>query len=106
MFIAMNRIMCQPDYVEKFEHMFRTRAGEVDKMPGFISVKTLRPLKEDQPYIIMSFWEERSNFDDWLKSEAFKLGHRRGFDDVAKARAEGRQSPLTSSMEQYEVISE
>jgi len=106
MFVAMNRITCSSDYIDKFEHMFKTRAGEVDKMPGFISVKILRPLKQDQPYIIMSFWDQKSQFEDWMKHEAFNLGHKRGFDDIAKAKAEGKESPLKSTMELYEVFAE
>ena len=106
MFVAMNRISCTPDYIEKFEHMFKTRAGEVDKMPGFHWVKILRPLKEDQPYVIMSYWDEKSQFEDWMKHEAFKLGHKRGFDDIAAAKAEGKEPPLKSTMELYEVFAE
>ena len=106
MFVAMNRITCTPDFIDKFEQMFKTRAGEVDKMPGFISVKILRPLKDNQPYIIMSFWNERWQFEDWMKHDAFLLGHRRGFDDIARAKAEGKEPPLKSDMELYEVFAE
>lgn len=104
MFIAMNRITCTVEYRDRFEEMFRTRAREVDNMPGFIEAKILRPLAEEQPYIIMTYWDKKEDFDAWVGSEAFKLGHTRGFEDIAKARKEGKHPPITSDMEQYEVF--
>ena len=100
----MNRIACQPDYIERFEEMFRTRAREVDTMPGFQEAKILRPLKEGQPYIIMTYWDNQSNFEEWMKSGAFTRGHSRGFADMETARKEGRPVPLKSDMELYEVF--
>lgn len=100
----MNRITCSDDYRDRFEEMFLTRAREVDKMPGFIEAKILRPLQDGKPYIIMTYWDEKQNFDDWVKSEAFKLGHSRGFKDIEKAKAEGRDAPISSDMENYEVF--
>ncbi|MBD3167373.1 antibiotic biosynthesis monooxygenase [bacterium] len=106
MFVAMNRISCQPDYVERFEELFRNRARQVDTLPGFIQAKILRPLKDDQPYIVMTMWEAKEHFDAWLKTEAFREGHRRGFEDMRRAREEGRTPPMSSTMEEYEVFAE
>ena len=36
MITAMNRIYVVPEYAEQFEQRFRTRAGLVDGMPGFL----------------------------------------------------------------------
>jgi len=104
MFIAMNRIACQPDYIERFEEMFRTRAREVDTMPGFHEAKILRPLQEDKPYIIMTIWDKKENFEEWMKSGQFARGHARGFADIEKARQEGKPAPVHSDMELYEVF--
>ncbi len=104
MFIAMNRITCTPEYSERFEELFLSRAREVDTMHGFIEAKILRPLQEGRPYIIMTYWDRKEDFDAWVNSEAFKLGHSRGFEDIAAAHKEGRKSPVTSDMENYEVF--
>lgn len=34
-FVAINYIDCEPDYVNRFEELFGSRAQAIDKMPGF-----------------------------------------------------------------------
>jgi heme-degrading monooxygenase HmoA len=54
----------------------------------------------------VSYWETEQSFKDWMKSEAFISGHKRGFEEIAKAKAEGRPAPMTSDFKIYQVISE
>jgi heme-degrading monooxygenase HmoA len=77
MFVVMNRISVNPTFSEAFEERFRRRAGEVDKMPGFIRNIVLRPAAPDDPYIVMTMWESREAFEAWTQSEAFRKGHAR-----------------------------
>jgi heme oxygenase (mycobilin-producing) len=102
MFVAMNRITCRPEYIERFESLFSTRAREVDTRPGFQSFHLLRPLKKNQPYIVMTFWDRKEDFESWMHSGEFTKGHSRGFADLDQARKEGSESPMTSNMELYE----
>ena len=41
-FVAVNYINCTPEYQERFEQLFGTRAHAIDLMPGFVdaSIKT------------------------------------------------------------------
>lgn len=102
MFVAMNRITCHPEYVGRFEQLFSTRAKEVDSMPGFQSFHLLRPLKAGQPYVIMTFWDRKGDFEAWMKSGQFTRGHSRGFADIDQARKESKPAPVISEMELYE----
>ncbi len=77
MFIVMNRIPVNPAYAEQFEQRFKDRVGEVDKMQGFIRNQVLRPAAEDLPYIVMTYWEGKEDFEAWVDSDAFKKGHAR-----------------------------
>ena len=77
MITVANRIFVAPEYTQAFEERFRTRAGLVDGMPGFISNQLLRPVNEGDPYIVLTFWESRSHFEAWVNSEAFVKGHAR-----------------------------
>jgi heme-degrading monooxygenase HmoA len=49
MITAMNRIYVAPEFAEQFEERFRTRAGLVDGMPGFVWNKVLRPVNPGDP---------------------------------------------------------
>ena len=103
-FVAVNYINCTPEYRERFETLFGSRAHAIDKMPGFIEMHVLRPDKEGDNYLIVSYWENEDAFKDWTKSEAFIEGHKRGFADIAKAKQEGRPAPMTSDFKTYEII--
>lgn len=103
-FVAVNYIDCTPEYRERFEELFCTRAKAIDTMPGFVDMQVLKPSKEGDHYLIVSHWESEDHFRAWTGSEAFIEGHKRGFADVAKARAEGKPAPMTSDFKTYNVI--
>ena len=77
MITVANRMHIAPDYAEQFEERFRTRAGLVDGMPGFISNMVLRPTAEDDPYVVLTLWETQEAFENWVNSDEFKKGHAR-----------------------------
>ncbi|MBV6502936.1 MAG: hypothetical protein AKCLJLPJ_00992 [Fimbriimonadales bacterium] len=120
-FVAVNYITCKPEYRERFEELFATRAHAIDRMPGFCGMQVLRPegkprrpkrapKEAAQPgevegaYLIVSYWRRKENFEAWTGSPEFLEGHQRGFEDVRKAKAEGKEPPMTSSFRVYEVV--
>jgi heme oxygenase (mycobilin-producing) len=105
-FVAVNYIDCTEAYRTRLEELLATRAHAIDAMPGFINMHMLRPLHEGDRYLIVSYWETESAFKDWIRSEAFLKGHKRGFEDMARAKAEGRPSPMTSDFKTYQIINE
>lgn len=103
-FVAVNYIDCKLFYKERFEELFGSRAKQIDAMPGFVDMQVLRPSKEGNEYLIVSHWENEESFKAWTKSETFLEGHKRGFADIAKAKAEGTEAPMKSDFKTYEVI--
>ena len=77
MITVMNRIAVNPEFAEQFEERFSNRARMVDEMPGFISNQVLRPVAPGDPYIVLTLWESREQFDAWTHSDAFAQGHAR-----------------------------
>lgn len=75
MITVANRIYVKPAYAEAFETRFRERAGLVDKMPGFICNQILRPVNEDDPYVVFTTWNSRQDFLSWVRSDEFVKGH-------------------------------
>lgn len=105
MFVAINYITCSEEYKTRFEELFSTRARAIDTMPGFQHMHVLKP-HENGEYLIVSHWESEENFKEWTKSQAFIEGHKRGFEDVAKAREAGLEPPMKSIFKTYHVIAE
>ena len=77
MITVANRIYVSSEYAEQFEERFRQRAHLVDDRPGFQANLVLRPSKPDEPYVVLSFWDSREDFEAWMKSDAFVKGHAR-----------------------------
>lgn len=102
-FVAINYIHCEPNYRERFEELFASRAKAIDKMPGFVDMQVLRPNGEGE-YLIVSHWASEAAFKTWTTSPEFLEGHKRGFEDIRKAREQGIKPPMSSSFKTYEVI--
>lgn len=104
MFVAINYITCNEDYRERFEELFATRAKAIDLMPGFKNMHVLKPNDAQGDYLIVSHWDSEENFKEWTSSPAFLEGHKRGFEDIAKAKQAGLEPPMKSSFRTYNVI--
>ncbi len=104
-FVAVNYITCEPDYRERYEQLFASRAHAIDRMPGFHHMHVLRPSADGQPYLVVSYWASEADFKAWMGSPEFLEGHKRGFDDIRRAKEEGRTPPMTSQFQTYAVIS-
>lgn len=78
MITVANRIFVRPEYAQAFEERFLQRPRLVDGMPGFIENHVLRPTKEGEPFVVLTFWESLEAFRAWTSSENFKEGHKGG----------------------------
>lgn len=103
-FVAINYITCDPAYKTRFEELFRSRARAIDGMPGFRHMEVLRPSAEADAYLVVSHWDTEDAFKQWMKSDAFVQGHRRGFADMREAQESGQKPPMHSEFRTYEVI--
>lgn len=103
-FVAINFITCQPDYVQRFEELFTSRAHAIDRLPGFRRMQVLKPQEPEGKYLVISWWDSEEHFKAWTRSPEFLEGHKRGFEDMARARAEGRTPPMHSEFRCYEVL--
>ena len=103
-FVAVNYIDCDDGYKERFEVLFKTRAGAIDRLPGFQKMHVLKPQEEAGSYLIVSYWDSEENFKQWTRSPEFLEGHKRGFEDIARAKAEGKTPPMRSSFKTYTIL--
>jgi heme-degrading monooxygenase HmoA len=103
-FVAINYINCKPYYRKRFEELFSTRAHAIDRMPGFLGMEVLKPRDDNDNYLVVSYWDSEEHFKNWTKSPEFIEGHKRGFEDIRKAREKGEETPMTSDFRTYEII--
>ena len=104
MFVAINYITCTEGYKKRFEELFGSRAHAIDRIPGFKNMHVLKPMDGKSDYLVVSYWESEENFKTWSRSPEFIEGHKRGFEDLAIAKKEGKEPPMSSSFKTYKVI--
>lgn len=105
-FVAINYISCKEHYRERFEELFATRARAIDHLPGFKRMNVLRPNKENDQYLIVSYWDSKEQFEAWTRSPEFLEGHKRGFEDLRLAKERGEEAPMHSDFRTYDIISD
>jgi heme-degrading monooxygenase HmoA len=78
MFIAMNRFKVQRGSEADFEKVWTSRDTHLQGVPGFSTFHLLRgPERDDHTlYSSHTIWRSRSAFEDWTRSEAFRMAHR------------------------------
>ncbi|MCG7873045.1 MAG: antibiotic biosynthesis monooxygenase [Candidatus Thiodiazotropha lotti] len=75
MFIVANRVPVAEAYQEMFEARFQARSGQIDKQPGFVRMQVLKPSNPDTPYIVLTSWQDRAAFENWVGSDDFRQAH-------------------------------
>lgn len=74
-FVAINVLSVPQERREMLEQRFASRAGEVDKTPGFQAFELLRPVEGEDRYFVYTRWDTREAFEAWTTSQAFGQGH-------------------------------
>jgi heme-degrading monooxygenase HmoA len=98
-FVAINAIEVPAERAEAFSERFANRAGMVSKSPGFVRFELLRPSDAGTRWLVVTHWEQQSDFEAWMGSQSFERGHGRG------EGAPPPQAPVASASElwQFEV---
>lgn len=103
-FVAINTIHCKPGYVSRFEELFCSRARAIDRVPGFMQMKVLKPRADGEPYLVVSEWKDEESFTKWVGSPEFHEGHRRAFEDLAEAKRRGEEPPMRSDFGTFDIL--
>ncbi len=75
-FVVCNNIPVTDEGRPVFEYRFKNRAGLIEKEPGFVAIRVLRPVDSDT-YVIMTLWNEEKDFKQWQQSKAYEHAHKK-----------------------------
>lgn len=74
--IVLNNIPISKEGQAAFEERFLGRARAIEKTPGFVAIRVLRPL-DDETYVVLTQWESEQAFRDWQQSSAYEKAHKK-----------------------------
>jgi heme-degrading monooxygenase HmoA len=77
MIVSLFHVQVPAEMVGRFEQSWRQRAGQVDKMPGFLGLEVLRDGATPGKYIVLTRWDSKEDFERWATSPEFAAGHAR-----------------------------
>lgn len=92
-------VQLPPEARAGFEKAWKSRLGEVDKVPGFISTE-LVALPDRNEYVVLTRFENEAAFEAWMHSDAFTRGH--GGESYAQYKAE--DNPFLKNHKLFEVL--
>ena len=77
MFIAMNRFQIVKGEEAVFERIWAERDTHLREVPGFVEFNLLKGEEADDHtlYASHTMWENKSDFEAWTKSDAFRKAH-------------------------------
>ncbi|WP_174730628.1 antibiotic biosynthesis monooxygenase family protein [Mesobacillus harenae] len=70
-FIVFNNIPVTDEGRPVFEYQYKNRPRLIEKQPGFVAFRLLRPIGSDT-YIVLTAWENAKSFEDWKNSASFE----------------------------------
>jgi heme oxygenase (mycobilin-producing) len=73
-FAVLNNIPVTEEGRPLFEYRFKNRANQIEKEPGFVAIRVLRPLSSDT-YIIFTQWKNADAFNHWKASNSFEIAY-------------------------------
>ena len=75
MYVVMNRVMVKDDWRAELIQRFTNRKGKIDVQPGFVRMQVLEPEASGVPCVVLTVWEDKHSFDQWVNSEDFRQAH-------------------------------
>jgi heme-degrading monooxygenase HmoA len=76
MIAVTNRLYVQAEYGAALEESFQETVGGMQAVAGFLRNQVLRPTREGDPYVVLTYWESHDHFQAWVRSDTFKQMHR------------------------------
>jgi heme-degrading monooxygenase HmoA len=87
MYIAMNRFRVAVGSESEFESIWKNRQSSLPEVPGFVEFRLLRGrVNEEEGFTLFAshtIWRSEEDFQNWTKSENFRMAHRNAGDHRA-----------------------
>lgn len=88
-FVVASELEVPASGVAALERAFRNRLGEVEKHPGFQRLEVWRDHQRPGAYLMVTWWENETDFRAYMRSTAHRTSHARIPTDPVKARGVG-----------------
>ena len=102
MYVSMSRLRIAADRSDELVAAFRRRAGLVESHQGFIDLQVWRSDRDPTEVIMVSRWEDKNAFRDYLRSHDHRVSH----DRIDPLLRHSVTLERLESIHTYEVVAE
>jgi heme-degrading monooxygenase HmoA len=99
-YVSVSRLRVEASRADELVAAFRRRAHLVDDFEGFLRLEVWRSDRDPEEVLMVSHWESRARFRDYMRSAEHRVSHDRIPDDLAAAIRLERLEHVQS----YEVV--
>ena len=89
MYVVMNQLHVPPEGRENVAERFRQSAEKMKEIPGCLDFMFLHPTEEENEQIVLTKWETKRDYENWVNSSAFKEAHKKRREDLDKSPTQG-----------------
>ena len=76
-FVTVSGIAVPPEGAATLEQAMSDRLRQADEEPGFGGLQVWRPVREGDPYRMVTWWNDEQAFRDYMRSAAHAASHAR-----------------------------
>ncbi len=76
-FVTVSGIAVPPQGAQALEDAMRGRIGLVEDEPGFGGLQLWRPVRDGDPYRMVTWWDDEQAFRAYMRSPAHDASHAR-----------------------------
>lgn len=95
-FVAHSEIRVPAAGAPALVDAFRDRLGEVEQWPGFERLEVWQDERNDQRFVMVSWWDDKESFSAYMRSP----GHQRSHDRIPA----GAHRPSPVSFARFRVV--
>lgn len=77
MYVVMNQLHVPVEGRENVASRFGSSADNMRNVPGCLDFMFLNPEEEENYPVVLTKWESKKDYENWINSDSFKEAHKR-----------------------------
>ncbi|UTR14121.1 antibiotic biosynthesis monooxygenase [Salipaludibacillus sp. LMS25] len=91
MYVVMNELYVPIEGRDHVSKRFAESSGKMKHVPGCLDFMFLNPEDDSHHQIVLTKWESKADYENWINSDAFKQAHKKRRENLDKSPTSGNQ---------------
>ncbi|SES42597.1 antibiotic biosynthesis monooxygenase family protein [Salipaludibacillus aurantiacus] len=91
MYVVMNELHVPAEGRQNVAARFAESAEKMKQVPGCLDFMFLNPEEDENFQIVMTKWASKTDYENWVNSDAFKQAHKKRRENLDKSPTSGNK---------------